>query len=155
MTEEFNCSDYFVDEDGEELKYTISISDERVINLTSQDGKFFLTPMSYGYATITVTGTDVRGESASQSFRVLIRDGEQPVDIYPNPVSDYLYVRTSEAAAASLRVVSVSGATVHEDNLTITPFDPAKVDVRSFAPGVYTVLLDYNGEQIKKSIVKL
>lgn len=155
VTEEFACADYFRDEDGEVLAYTFSISNENVINMTFQDGKFFLTPMNYGYATVTVTGTDVRGASATQSFQVLIRDGSQALDVYPNPVSDYLYVRTSETASASLRVVSSSGATVYSDDLTITPFDPAKVDVRSFAPGVYTVLLDYNGEQIKKSIVKL
>jgi len=155
VTEEFVATDYFSDEDGEELSYTFEISNENVINMTYQDGRFFLTPMNFGYAVVKITGTDVRGASASQSFRVLIRDGAAKLDVYPNPVSDYLYVRTGETAEALLRVINVSGASVYEQELTITPFDPAQVDMRTFAPGIYTVLLDYDGEQIKKSIVKL
>lgn len=148
-------ADYFYDADGEQLTYSIVNSDENVANVNYSRGKFYITAIGLGYADVTIVGRDVRGMQVSQQFKILVRESAEPVDVYPNPVSDYLYVRTSESASASLRVVNISGAAVYEDNLTITPFDPAKVDVRAFAPGVYTVLLDYNGEQIKKSIVKL
>ena len=153
-TEELVCSEYFEDEDGEELKYSFAIDNETVVNMTGQEGKFYLTPMNYGYATVTVTGTDVRGESASQSFRVLVRDGSNSVDIYPNPVSDYLYVRTSESASASLKLINVLGTTVFEQTLTITPFEPAKIDVTGFESGIYTVILNHNGDITKSQIYK-
>jgi len=153
-TEELICSDYFTDEDGEELKYNYLIDNETVVNMTGQEGKFYLTPMNYGYANVTVTGTDVRGEYASQSFRVLVRDGSSNVDIYPNPVSDFLYVRTSEAASANLKLIDVLGATVYDQDLTITPFEPAKVDVSSFAGGIYTVILNYAGNVTTSRIFK-
>ena len=154
-TEELPSATYFQDEDGEDLSYNFQISNETVVNMTYQGGKFFLTPMNYGYSDVTVTATDIRKESVTQTFRVLVRDGSQDVDIYPNPVQDYLYVRTSEEASANLKLVSVTGATVFEDSLTITPFEPAKVDVRTFPAGVYTVTLDYGGKIISRQIVKL
>ena len=153
-TETLICSDYFEDDDGEELKYTFSIDNETVVNMTGQEGKFYITPMNYGYATITVTGKDVRGETASQSFKVLVRDGSSSVDIYPNPVTDYLYVRTSEAASASLKLINVLGATVFDQTLTITPFEPAKVDMTNLPGGIYTVVLDYGGNITTSSIYK-
>ena len=104
---------------------------------------------------MTVTATDIRGEQVKQQFRILVRESSAPVDVYPNPVRDVLYVRTSEEASARLKLVSVTGATVYEDELTITPFEPAKVNVKDFAPGSYTVILDYAGETITQSIVKI
>ena len=54
-----------------------------------------------------------------------------------------------------MKLVSVTGATVYENQLTISPFDPAQVNVKDLPAGNYTVILDYAGETIKKSIVKL
>ena len=152
---EYKESDYFADEDGEQLVYTIVNSDESVANVNYSKGTFYVTALGLGYAEVTVTATDVRGEQASQHFRILVRESSEPVDVYPNPVKDILYVRTSEEASAQLKLVSVTGATVYENQLTISPFDPAKVNVKDLPAGNYTVILDYAGETIKKSIVKL
>lgn len=154
-TEELSSTDFFSDEDGEELSYDFQFSNEMVVNMTYQGGKFYLTPMNYGYSDVTVTATDVRQMTATQTFRVLVRDGNEDVDIYPNPVQDYLYVRTSQDAIANLKLINTSGAAIYEEALTITPFNPAKVDVRTFPAGVYTVLLDYEGNTISRQIVKL
>ena len=148
-------SQYFTDADEEQLVYTITNTDETVANVNYSKGVFYVTSLGLGYATVSITAADARGEQASQQFRILARESSEPVDVYPNPVKDFLYVRTSESASAQLKLVSVTGATVYENQLTITPFEPAKVDVREFAPGTYTVILDYAGQEIKKSIVKL
>lgn len=152
---ELKESDYFSDADDEQLVYTISNSDETVANVNYSKGIFYVTALGLGYADVTVTATDVRGEQASQQFRILVRESTEPVDVYPNPVKDILFVRTSESATADLKLVNVSGATVFEDQLTITPFEPARVDVRNLPSGNYTVVLEYSGQEIKKSIVKL
>ena len=146
---------YFKDEDGEQLAYTITNTDDNVANVNYSKGKFYVTSLGFGICEVTITGTDVRGESAVQNFKILVRDGNEPVDIYPNPVSDYLYVRTSEEASTALKIVSSSGAVVYDKTLTISPFDPAKVDMREMPAGSYAVMLEYGGESINKTIVKL
>lgn len=153
-TDEIDCRDYFTDDDGEDLKYSFSIDNETVIAMSGEGGRYRLTPLDYGYATVTVTASDVRGESASQSFRVLVRDVRSNVDIYPNPVSDFLYVRTSSAATASLKLIDVLGMTVYEKTLTITPFEPAKVDMTAFPSGIYTLILNMAGETTTGRIYK-
>ncbi|MCR4860853.1 MAG: S8 family serine peptidase [Bacteroidales bacterium] len=152
---ELQESDFFSDEDGEQLSYKITNSDEAVANVNYSRGVFYVTALGLGYANVDITATDIRGEQVSQQFRILVRESSEPVDVYPNPVSDYLYVRTSEEASVDLKLVSLTGATMFEDQLTITPFEPARVDVKGYAPGNYTVILDYAGETITKSIVKL
>lgn len=152
---ELQEKDYFNDPDGEQLKYTVTNSDETVANVNYSRGIFYVTALGLGYADISITATDIREEKVSQQFRILVRESSEPVDVYPNPVKDILYVRTSESASANLKLVSVSGATVYEESLTITPFEPAKVNVKDLAAGSYTVILDYAGETITKSIVKL
>ena len=154
-TQEIDCEEYFFDEDGEQLSYTIGIDNETVVNMTAQHGKFFLTPMSYGYATIHVEGTDVRGEKVSQQFRVLVRNGKQDLDVYPNPVKDNLYIRTDTEADASVRIVSAAGATVISETVHITPFEPAVVDMSSLPAGVYTVLVSYGDKLLNYNVVKL
>jgi len=150
-----NESDYFTDEDGEQLSYSITNSDESVINVNYSKGVFYATSMGYGYAQVTVTASDCLGKTASQTFKVLVRDGNEALDVYPNPVVETLYVRTGEIATADIKVISASGSIVFDKNLTISPFEPAKLDFTGVGAGVYTVRLDYNGNTITKNIVKI
>ncbi len=152
----FPAADYFHDEDGETLKYGITISDPSVAYFIF-DGKdkFLLTPMNFGYADITVTGTDIMGESVSQSFRVLVRDGSREVDVYPNPVKDNLFIRAGEDVEAGVRIIGGSGAVVYDKTVSISPFAPATVDMSGVSAGSYTVILNMSGKETKYNVVKL
>ena len=103
---------------------------------------------------ITVTATDGSGASASQSFRVLVRDGSTPVEAYPNPVKDYLNIRTSELGAASVKLINSLGGSVFNAQIQTSPFDPVPIDCRSFPAGVYTLMVTFNGDTVVKTIVK-
>lgn len=155
VTTQVKASEYFYDEDGEDLAYQIEIDNPAVFNLAEAKGVFSFTPMSYGYCNVTVTATDVRKETLSQSFRVLVRDGDSAVDVYPNPVTDYLYVRTSDEANASVQVINTVGAVVKDSDIRISPFDPAKVDMRDLPAGMYTVSVSYDGQTITKKVAKI
>ena len=154
-TKELECSKYFKDDDGEQLTYTTEISNETVVNLTSSEGVFYLTPMNYGYSDVTVTGTDVRGESVSQTFKVLVRDGSSEMDVYPNPVVDDLYIRTGADATLEIKVISSTGATFYGGTAVVSPFAPAVVDMRSAYPGTYSVVVVKDGQTYKKNVVRL
>ena len=155
VTTELPVSDFFKDEDGEDLTYTFSFSDPTVVNMTYSKGKFMLTPMSFGMSEITVTGTDIRGESVSQTFRVLVRESSKDVELYPNPVKTDLNLRTGEPAQTRVRIVSASGAMFYDAVVSVSPFSPVRIDMKQAAAGQYTVLVTYNGKDYKSSIVKL
>lgn len=148
-------SAYFRDDDGEQLAYTITNTDENVANVNYSQGKFYITALNLGIAEVSITGTDVRKETVSQSFKILVRTSSDPVDMYPNPVTDYLYVRTSENANATLSLIGPLGSTVFSETLEITPFAPAKVDMTAFPAGVYKAVVVYGDKTVEKTIVKI
>ncbi len=147
--------DFFRDDDGESLTCEISLEGESV-NFTAENGYFYLSPMNYGYTTVKVTVKDVRGETASQTFRALVRNGKTAVEVYPNPVSDVLYIRTGSEKTVTVRIWAASGACVYSYSGRVTPFEPLRADLSAAAPGVYTVVVEgADKEPVKYNIVKI
>lgn len=143
---ETDLSAVFSDADGETLRYTVESSSVRNVVGTAISGTVLrITPASYGQDTLTVTAYDAAGTTASCRFTAVVRDGSRTADFYPSPVTDYLSVRTGEAASsASVRVQASNGGTVlTESGLTITPFEPARIDMTSLPGGMYRVTLSY------------
>ncbi len=154
-TVSFDSKEYFGDEDGESLRYEITMSDPSVLNFTHAKGMFYLTVMNYGYCEVGVKGVDIRGESAEMKFSVLVRNGDSPVELFPNPVSDFLNIRTGEMKETDVRIVSSTGKTVLDDTMMIGAMTPAKIDMTSCPPGMYVVEVTFEGITYKENIVKL
>lgn len=154
---ELNASEYFSDEDGEELAYTFEFSHPDIANMTYSRGKFLITSMSYGVSDIKVTGTDVRGESVSQSLKVLVRSDAVALSLYPNPVVDTMNIRVgNDVADLKLTIVSALGSVVYEGEFTdVSPFTALEVDLTDVAPGTYTAVVVMDGTEYKQQIVKL
>lgn len=149
-------SNYFSDADGEELSYTIQSSTTSIIVKTDvNNGVLTVTPNSFGNATLTITASDARGAVAELPFRVLVRDGSAAVEAYPNPVSDYLMVRTGESGTVGVKIISSLGAVVFDQEVTSSPFDPAKLDLTSLSAGVYKVVFTIGSEKVENTLVKL
>lgn len=154
---ELTAADFFTDEDGEELAYSFVFSQPDVANMTYSGGKFQITSMNYGVSDITVTGTDIRGESVSQSFKVLVRSDSKALSLYPNPVQDKMNIRTgNDVAQMSVELISAIGSVAFEDEFeNISPFAPVVVDLSELAPGSYTAVVSMDGVEYKQQIVKI
>lgn len=157
-----DLSQFFKDEDGETLNYTVSISSTngtpstvKVADTSISGESLTINSANFGIAFVAVTATDFIGEQCTLSFMLLVRDGSQLIDIYPNPVVDFVNLRTSEEKNAAVSITSTTGATVYSDNVTIEPFNPTKIDIRHLSPGVYTINLTIDSKTVNKSIVKL
>lgn len=151
------ASDYFNDEDGEELSYTFTFSNSSVANMTYSKGQFLLTPMTVGSTEITVTGQDVRGESVESSLRVFVADSSRPVSCYPSPVQSVMSIRVNrEYASVHVKVVSSAGGVFFDGGFgNVTPFEPLKIDMGAASPGAYTVVVTLDGEVHKINVVKI
>jgi len=95
------------------------------------------------------------GLSVSQQFNILIRDEQQEIDIYPNPVKDFVWLRTGEEHRSLVTIFSSSGVKVYESEIAISPFAPAKIDMSTFSGGVYSVNVKYADKEIHRQIIKL
>ncbi len=137
----FNLKDFFSDPDGETLSYTITSSSASIIvNASVSEGILTIKGHSFGATTLTVTAEDARGSSAAHEFRVLVRDNSRPYDLYPNPVKDYLYIRSGEAKTVGLTISNKAGAVVFsQGDVTLNPFSPMSIDLKDQPGGVYYV----------------
>lgn len=154
---QIRLSDYISDEDGETPVFTVVSSDEAVVTTSVAKDGLTLNSKGYGEAVITVTAADAMSETVRTSFKVIVRDGSKPYDIYPNPVTDgKLYVRASQADEAGVRIVSSAGAVVYDGNVSVDPFNPAMVDMSGLISGVYSVkVTDKSGKVFTQNVVKL
>ena len=70
-----NVSDYFFDQDGDVLSYTIETTgNAATVNLTDAD--IAMSPFTRGSTSVTVTASDPKGRSATQSFSIAVGDDE-------------------------------------------------------------------------------
>ncbi len=148
---QLNASEYFTDDDGEILSYTITNSNEDVANINYSNGILYITALKFGLADVSITVTDIRNATAEQSFRILVRDNKEPFDIYPNPVTDYLHVRSGESMKAQITILNSTGKKMHDNEYEVSGFDPAEIDMTSYPPGIYVVKIN----EYKQNIVKL
>ena len=69
-----DVSGYFSDPDGDSLTYTAESSDDGVATATVSDSSLTIAGVAPGTASVTVTATDPKGLSASQSAHVTVED---------------------------------------------------------------------------------
>ena len=151
------AAEYFSDEDGEELSYSFEFSHPDVANMTFSSGMFQITSMAYGVTDIKVTGSDIRGESVSQSFKVLVRNDDTPLTLYPNPVKDKMNIRVgNEISQLSLTLISAIGSVSYEETFTdVSPFSAISADLTALPSGSYTAVVNMDGVEYKQQIIKL
>ena len=111
----------------------------------------------FGQAEITLTATDAMSKSVKTSFKVMVRDGSKPFDVYPNPVTDgKLYVRSGEVEDIDVQIIAASGAVVLDSSVAADPFTPAMIDMSAMLSGVYNVkVTSGSGKVFTQNIVKL
>lgn len=155
-TKAVTLSEYFNDADGETLLYTVSFNSSLVHAVVNQQ-VLYITTKSFGLSEITVTAQDARGETVTGTFKVMVRDNSQVVDVYPNPVVDYLNIRMGEDVTGTVKVevINSSGVKVVTDELSISPFAPARIDLSSLSSGSYIVRVVYNDIDVKRNFIKL
>ena len=152
-----NISDYIVDPDGESLSYHCSSSNTNVVNVFVEGDTLMISPMknNLGTSNVSLTATDLKGESVTINFKVLIRDPSKLVDIYPNPVVDKLYIRTGKQEEIDVKIYSISGAEVFSKKINIDPFNVEPIDMTKFSGGVYSLQITTKSGSITERIVKL
>ncbi len=150
-----DLSTIFTDVDGESLSYSSSSSATSVAHIVSSGDILYITSMSYGNANIVLSATDSRDEVAQTDFRILVRDPENEVDLYPNPVVDVLNIRMGEEHTTQVEIYNTSGGKVYSGSVEVSPFDPGQIDMSKLSAGSYTVNISYDGGELTRNIVKL
>lgn len=136
-------SDYFSDADAEPLFATVELTDRSIVSFSYAEGIAYFTGSKTGSTRARLVVSDARGASASSEFTIVVRDASAPMDIYPNPATDFVNVRTGEDVVASVKIYSASGAVAWSAaDVSVSLNSPLKIDLSDIAPGVYTLALE-------------
>ena len=136
---------YFADEDGETLAYEVSTSTTGSAHVNVSEGTMHITALGFGLTDVSVSATDVRGETCSIDFRVLVDDNSKPVYLYPNPVSKTLFIRPAVDGSFDVSISNKAGAIVFSASSEMSPFSPFAVEMTGLASGLYYVSVKGNG----------
>lgn len=154
-TAEYNISEYFSDPDGEYLTYETENTATSVLHAAVNAGVLHITPIGYGLSTITVYAKDARGEKASFTFQVLVREPGVEYQLYPNPVVKDLFVSTgTELEQTQVTIASGTGNIVYDETISASAFAPGVVSMEKFAPGKYVVTIRFSGKEYQQTVIK-
>lgn len=154
-TEILNLDDYIYDPDGETLIYNFTHTDAKVANANCTGSSLAITSLGYGMDEVTVVASDAKNASCELKFKVVVRRQDAAADIYPTTVSDFLSVGGGQKSMAQIVIFSASGQKLYENSVEVSAFDPARIDMRAFAPGIYQVRVSIEGRTTTQTIVKL
>ncbi len=150
-----NAPDYITDADGEELGYSISLSDPNVAHIVPNGDRIVGTILQYGATTVTITALDAKNAAAKVEFRILAREASIDYTAYPNPVKDILSIATgAELKDVRIRIASTTGSIVFDQTVKASAFEPAKIDMSECAPGRYSATIRFNSKEYKQTIIK-
>lgn len=150
-----DMSKYVYDEDGEQLRYEINVSNAKVVFVNSDKNNLIITSMGYGTSDVEVVAKDARGESVTFTFNVTVKNPSDPLSLYPNPVKDYLNVATLDLVDTEIVIANSTGKVMFHETMKVSAQEPARIDMTSYAPGTYSVQVKFGGKEYKKNVVKL
>jgi hypothetical protein len=73
------------------------------------------------------------------------------VKIFPNPVSDYLTIKSAENLQ-HIAILNLSGATVWSSGFSVE--SSVRISISSLQKGIYIIRITYSGKMITKKIIK-
>lgn len=151
----FNLDEYFSDPDGEPLRYKLTEGNRMVAKSVITDNILSIDIAGYGSTVISLTVADASNKTCTAEIRIIVKNPENLVELYPMPVTDMLNVRTGKEAETEIVIKSVSGHIVYESKGIVSAFAPAAIDMSGCAPGQYLVSVSFNGKVTEKLITKI
>ena len=150
-------SEYFKDEDGEELTCTIDIADATVAYSSAAAGKVNLYSRSLGVTDVILTATDGLGENATIRFKLAVTDPAQPVRANTNVVTAEMTIdiNADTQTQVDVAVYNANGQCMLQQTRQGDVFNPVQLDLTSLSPGRYTLRLSYNGNTYSLPFVKI
>lgn len=142
-----DLSEYFQDPDGDDLKFSASLSYPELADVTySESGSLTLKANKSGVAQLEVSASDGT-LAATASINVVVQHPSMPVFLYPSSAVESISVAidAKETVQVNLAVYAPTGAKVKEAQAEGSEVSPVKLSLDGLAPGIYTLKVSYSG----------
>lgn len=135
-------------------------SNEEIASAVIEGGELVVTGYKKGVANITVTSTDTEGTAFSVVVEVHVTanqssEGATGLSVVTNPVDDELGINLVGAdGAADVTLYDAAARKVAEFAVTFDRGVAEGNDVSALAPGIYSLVVEYNGGRYSTTFVK-
>lgn len=152
---QLDMAEYLHDPDGEQLKFDIKMSNKAVLHINQAENILHATTLMFGTTDVTIVASDSRGLTCTLTFKVVVKDPKKPLEVYPNPVVDWLNISTMDVEPTHIVITSSTGQAIYDATQDVGAVEPARIDMSAFAPGVYNLYVSFAGTDYRRTIVKL
>ncbi len=146
---------------NDRLTFSVVSSNTAIATVTVMDSIVTVTPVAAGTATITVTATDIAGQTAEQAFTVSVQAEEVTtgtadvkkisVSVSPNPLKDGDRITITVSDEGVYRLFGISGEFLTKG--TLTKGDNA-VAFPFLAKGIYLLKIQTTHGRMTRKVVK-
>ncbi len=147
--------------DLDTLTFTATSDNTAIATVAVMDSEVTITPLAAGTTTITVTATDIAGQTAEQAFTVTVQAEEVTtgtagvknidVSVSPNPIKDGDRITITVAGDGVYRLLGISGEFLTKG--TVTKGDNA-VAFPFLAKGIYLLKIQTTHGRMTRKVVK-
>ena len=155
QTVTIDINEYLYDEDGDEITFEVEHTNSKILHVNPVGNVLNMTSLTYGLDQIIIHAYDIKKAEGVFSFKVSVRNPDSEADVYPTQVTDVLKVSGGAEAQTTIRIYSSTGQLVYEATTVSSAFNPAEIDMSGLAPGIYRVVVEIDGKQTVRTIVKL
>ncbi|MFN8255957.1 MAG: S8 family serine peptidase [Bacteroidales bacterium] len=156
-----NLAEIIADPDGEVLEYEVTSSNEAAIKIYLASDGLIITAVTPGKSTITITGTDAAGLSATHSFEVSAYPtgfenlSTDKASCYPNPTKGKISLLLPELLRndALIKITSLKGNVVY-DQLNSTGEAKQEIDLSNMTDGIYLIKISKDDNEQVLTVIK-
>ncbi len=112
-------------------------------------GKTVLTAFQLGTENISELYDSVEIEIKSSGLEAELTNIQ--IEVWPNPVQEYLFINSPEATKVDVQIINCSGNLVKNQ---VYNHSSLNVDMTSYSPGLYIVKIKANGQEKELKILK-
>lgn len=150
----FDMSAVFSDPDHGILTYEVRADNESVLYVDIEDDSLKLLVRGFGVSNVTVSASDSYGETATVSFTVMVKASEK-VNVFPNPVSENLFISVPDSMIARIVISSQSGSVLYDEITELSASDYYKVYMADFEVGLYYISIKGESVDFSDQIIKI
>jgi hypothetical protein len=162
--ENIDLNEHFIDPDGEELRYEVSVDNQSVVNIYTSVTGIVIEPLAEGTATVKVIAIDPLGLKAETTFKVIIATvtgieeiTESSTRVYPNPTDGPLNIVLGGEIEGEviIDVLNIIGSSQYNTKITKSKGQyETKLDITNMPSGIYMVRIRTNDGDIVRKVVK-
>lgn len=137
MYDNLSFTDFFVDPDGDDMTFNVSVTDASIVNAFTSGANFILQTLLEGSTTLIGASTEIEVTVHVGQSLGIDHENTLGLQLYPNPTSSVLNI-AAQVSISTIEIYSINGQLVLRQELENTN-RKTSINVSKLEDGVYFI----------------